>query len=1170
MSSARPSGPPGFLGDPDASGATAPNEASASKDSVTETSIPLRAGDLAALIEADVGRDDGESAGMPPPAPSAPESETRTNVAGDGGDNLGDLLERFAQTVPYTSSSGDGVPGQKRRSSLGNQIPPPRSTNQPTGTSSSASSGGGGTMSTFSVDSAAAMLITELRRIYLAQFVRNPSNELVEALPQLLGPGAASLTSSAAAAPPAGRHSRSTSLSGKLEDPRKASAPSEIGRPRTGAPSAPTARSFVPRMTLPPVAIEPFGKPQPLKRFVGHLQRLRIMYPPELFVADWWEAVLYPVLMNSRWKELVDIIVDILHEMVVGDLADPHFPRELIEAYIAEADRAMQQLGKQDAGGRSDPIGWSIGAMNLEKIVKDAAFARPRDFFTTMNGFFVDPATRIRATRVLSKILKREEIAAYVIAETPLLDSLLSSLLVDTFPALVTMELSILVFIMPRIPTSLPALLPTIFRVLIRVVLWEQALAKELEERSSTASTREVKAGASYARKSVHRCVDMFFTHLYGMWPCSLMDFLRDYLSGNGDLKPASGTLSGGPGLRFADLLRSVLGDRGEEKLVKHIEKLPDMGHTGDGNFEAVEWPERKAILEKAFAEYLRRYTIHPSLFQMSAAQELVLNPERWSQMGDPSEIVAECLERRHRTSAFLGDDVPGEDVDSELAKSLEGLVMGDPATPKDDANASLSLATKPEAPRVRIVPPPPAESSTELFGSSSLSSLPPLTPSAVSLEDVLGQYEVLRGIADEKQVWKSSEEDVIGTDPTIPRSVILQLLLLLNELNLELYFRQIHLSWIRRLRKLGRHEEVIAAERDALVGKIHAMAAESKAIQKRLMDEREAAKTERGSYHATIAELNGTIVQLKEALADQRLKETSLHEVSKSATDTIDTLRSRLEEANGRIFELETRLSVLEPRSVQLKERDLQVTQLTKQLLMWEYDTKTGRAALQRVQELEGQLANLEHLVADKDRELADSEKTLSSDRNRADSLAIELQTAQKRLEKAEMVIKDQNSALARLRMVENEKLKMLEEKYQTVRGINLQLQVRSLWCFMVAKYLTLRFPSQTRVSNLLAQLEQSTVAVEPQLSIPRSQSDLLKDRPQSPLSATTSRPGTRAASPSAPASPAGQAIRASTQLPALPESKLPSRTPSSSSGGSGQASQLSAGLARYLPGIE
>lgn len=176
---------------------------------------------------------------------------------------------------------------------------------------------------------------------------------------------------------------------------------------------------------------------------------------------------------------------------------------------------------------------------------------------------------------------------------------------------------------------------------------------------------------------------------------------------------------------------------------------------------------------------------------------------------------------------------------------------------------------------------------------------------------------------------------------------------------------------------------------------------------------------------------------------------------------------------------------------------------------------------------------------------------KPHSETRTLAASQANKLQSAEKRLDKSETILKEQNASLAKMRMVENEKLKVLEEKYQTIRGINQQLQ--------------------NRISALMAQLEQNK-GMPMHSPISKSQSELMPrpSRAPSPLSSLSTGSGAgktvatskTTPSPSAPVSP-GQAIRASTQLPVVPEDRKPSRTPSSNSGG--QTSQLSAGLARY-----
>ncbi|KAI9034514.1 Hamartin protein-domain-containing protein [Hyaloraphidium curvatum] len=984
------------------------------------------------------------------PVPSADFVVRLLSAAADApiADADADALDRFA--VAFAFAFEPRPPAGKRRGSASPGRAPPA------GTASSRAPPP--PPAAYALPADAARAIAELRRAYVGTVVGDPH---------------------AAAQLP--------------EPPAVATAPA--GLQRTPAPSgAPAAQLFVTRAQLPALFVAPFAAPGALPRFLALLRHLRPVYPPELFSADWWEPLLLPVLLGSRWRPASDAASALVGDMLAAEPGDPDLVRAAVAAYVDEAGRAEDLFSRGEAGARPP------GEANIEAAAREASLARPRDFFAALAPFFSDPSTRIRAAGLLARALRRENVSAHLLAGTPLLDLVLASLQTDVHPALVASLLSTLVFLLPRIPTSLPPLLPRLFRIMARAALWEDALARGLARAGGQGAGAEVRAGAEYARRSARRCAGMLFTHLYGMWPCGLAEFCREMLAGGGE--PREG---GGGGL--AGLLGFGKGE--QAPVLERVQGMEELV----GDFEGAEWAERRAVLERVFGEYFRQHTVHPSLFSTTAAAELAANAERFAKM-DPDEIAAECLGRRNRTAGFLDDDGAGA------------------AEPEAGSPAEIAGVSEPGDPPA--VPAPPAADAR----------------AAVSLGDVLAQYEHLRGLTDHRRdPLSSAAEDADAA----PRNAVLPLLLLLNELNLELYLRQVHLAWIRRLRRGARDGEAVAAEVEGMRGKLRAAEAAVRAAEVLLGAERAAREAERERAAGMVAEARAEAARARGEAAEGGRREQALREAAAAAAADTDAVRARLEEANGRIFELETRISVLEPRAAKAGESEAQAAQMVRQLAMWELDTKAGRAAAQRARELEGEKANAELAALDQGKEVVERERALAESRTFAAALASKLESAEKRLEKVDLAMKEQNTALSRLRLGESEKLKVLEEKYQTVRGINLQLQ--------------------SRIGSLMAEMEQIKASVAapappaPSPSLPSkslSDSSLLPNpRAPSPLSSgSTGRPSPRTQSPSAPPkSPSSAAIRASQVLPSLPDEKKPSRTPSMGSGP--QQSQLSAGLA-------
>ncbi|KAJ3070612.1 hypothetical protein HK102_006626, partial [Quaeritorhiza haematococci] len=153
----------------------------------------------------------------------------------------------------------------------------------------------------------------------------------------------------------------------------------------------------------------------------------------------------------------------------------------------------------------------------------------------------------MQALYLLTKFLRREDAPTYYVYETPLLDTVIMCAMHDTHSVILTQSLTILTIAMPTLSTKLGEndgeLLDKLLKVLVRVIEWEAKWARKTE-RLMPGSDSTSHPGldmekekmvnsmmlTEYFRSAVGRCIDTFFTHLYGMAPWSVLEVLRGFV----------------------------------------------------------------------------------------------------------------------------------------------------------------------------------------------------------------------------------------------------------------------------------------------------------------------------------------------------------------------------------------------------------------------------------------------------------------------------------------------------------------------------------------------------------------------------------------------------------------------------------------------------------------
>jgi len=376
--------------------------------------------------------------------------------------------------------------------------------------------------------------------------------------------------------------------------------------------------------------------------FVNYLYRLQDVFEPKKFINTWWTTLFKPILLNSRWRDLIKVTQNILIHFCIGneiykntDIEDiiKEYQCLIIDTYITEQKNIIGQLskGKKIENKLYD----TTFSANLENLIIQIGISKPKDIFQDLNEQFIGN-NRLEVISVLSKIATMEQFPVHFIVETKLFNSLLCSIAVDEYAPIVCGCLTVLTILIPRIFNHLPNILEQLFSLLIRSILWERKYVKtikhyleeiNLENQNKDYSLKEKHQDvalnnlmALYSSQTLWNTILNYFTFLYGMFPCNLLAFTKKLFE---DLKVDSD--------KTEDIIEN------NENLKKYIYKnLPFYSLNNDeiegfkkykDVFSSIRYIRKShtsdiQYLEQAFNVILEDFLIHPDLMFSNTEKE--------------------------------------------------------------------------------------------------------------------------------------------------------------------------------------------------------------------------------------------------------------------------------------------------------------------------------------------------------------------------------------------------------------------------------------------------------------------------------------------------------------------------------------------------------------------
>lgn len=120
----------------------------------------------------------------------------------------------------------------------------------------------------------------------------------------------------------------------------------------------------------------------------------------------------------------------------------------------------------------------------------------------------------------------------HLVAQTPLLDNIITCLQRDTSTTVVCLAVTALTMLLPHLPSSLVPYLPTLFNIYARLLFWDRELSPETNISSPSVQTGDGDQWETVRFSPLSEDTEIpqlleYFTLLYGLYPINFMDYIR-------------------------------------------------------------------------------------------------------------------------------------------------------------------------------------------------------------------------------------------------------------------------------------------------------------------------------------------------------------------------------------------------------------------------------------------------------------------------------------------------------------------------------------------------------------------------------------------------------------------------------------------------------------------
>lgn len=725
------------------------------------------------------------------------------------------------------------------------------------------------------------------------------------------------------------------------------------------------------------------------------LCRLRPLLTSISLISTWFDLVLRPALREPRLstpavnhaKELIISAADRTDEKYPEKVAE--FRRRLLDLYVLDA---------YNEGSGDDLLEWaeldqeqrekrSLWKLNLEDVLVKSGLRRPQDFMSAINYSFATPSSRLQLLILLNRYTSEPlfQPLAAALADHPLLDSLLNSLLLDNSSTICTIGLTVIVKLLPifavKACEELKMMLPRLLAILARIICWkERSVSKpafeegveDIDECSvnddakvsainefTASSNLPLRPGLGWDRlelmfnaASSAPPPGIYFSCLYYLFPCNLLRFLRGpsaYLNDRRYESPFS--------ISWEDVLD-------EDNIRSKSETL------------------------------LRGRIVNARVIWGDWAKELT-EPDTWANYS-VSRIASECTMLDVRNTALGSKQFCADIVSAAAEPSLLGsttIFDGDTSTaPTPHPGYAELPAAKPRVSLESMI-----TASVALKSNLDVEIEAP-TAAWSSLLFPTGSNSPTKRAFDMPSEPNTYNEQLPSHIAQAISGLQREILLLRNELNFELWLSRENVKHIGRLyqdRILSKNAEV---EQQGLFNKLRHYRAEVQRLDRQLRDHREQSSSAKNKYADWNTELQNKLKEFREEKKAWVSEAASLRTAEKEAQALFAAQGKLLADAVKQVFELQTQRKETQHKIDRLRDYERQIEQHIRMQRLWDADFQKFNDRAEELQQLRTQFKQVELHLESYQKTFEQMSEDARSHRRQNQALEARLSLLQKR----------------------------------------------------------------------------------------------------------------------------------------------------------------------------
>ncbi|KAG5663109.1 hypothetical protein KAF25_001045 [Fusarium avenaceum] len=674
-------------------------------------------------------------------------------------------------------------------------------------------------------------------------------------------------------------------------------------------------------------------KPVAFAPFLTILRQLlsTLRTPERIFV--WWDSCSTLLSKSSPEKGVVEESLANIMEII--SIAEENHDG-------SEADLASNPLIDRLFTGWMEKLYPSVteGVTNLEpneRITREALVQfgkkHPKELFTALDRYFLKKQYRKAVLRFLGDYLQSQPPHLHQILQTPLFVDLLKCLQQDNSTTIVSAALTVLIMLLPQMPSSLVPHLPTLFNIYARLLFWSRERAGIVEPQPEDVDSTSWEECSHEVEVDFHPVYHLlsYYTILYGLYPINFMDYIR---------KP--------------------------QRYLRHA-------NVANANDMEVQPTEIRDQSER----FRRCHLLHPNFFTLTIDSEKT-DFGRWIK-SEASEVVAECMALciTAESNQPFGHNLPTSGVSPSNESLIKDASLPQMPTAVTESHGGYRLPTsastesivssrRPSAlirrgsqssvPSTRDsidarIREPSVDSPTlgpHLIQSSSHTQLQDMIQSNKAIKSGLHQSLANDSVPSLSLSHQDSVADrlgpsLLGAPPTISTPLSLteantqvshlqrQILLLQNDLNFERFLKQQHMAHIGDLRRRHMEEAVTEAETQNLLITNRNLKHRFEEAKKAEMQVRQDSEKSRALAKKWEADLSTKLKKLRDESKRLKADFEALQKELDNSTAERDKLRVLLCDAEVKEVNWKQNMQSIELHSAEIDRLKSEVDRLTK-----------------------------------------------------------------------------------------------------------------------------------------------------------------------------------------------------------------------------------------------